>query len=311
MKVAAIQAAPIFLDTAATLEKVLSLMEEAAGAGARLCVFPETFLPGYPVWVFTDTGAKFNDSEKKAAYAAYVGSSIEADGPELAAVASRAAKLGLFTYLGIVERAASGASVYCSLAAIHPERGVVGIHRKLMPTDAERMIWSQGDGNGLRVHEFDGVRFSGLNCWENWMPLARYSLYAQGEQVHVATWPGAPYLTKDITRFIAMEGRVYSIAAGGVLRAKDIPDSFPLKAKLAEQGDRYLSGGTMIVAPDGSVLEGPAKDEETILYADLDMGVVAAERQNFDPSGHYGRPDVFDLRVDRRRRIPIKTIEEE
>ena len=133
------------------------------------------------------------------------------------------------------------------------------------------------------------------------MPLARYSLYEQGEHLHISVWPGAPFLTRDISRFIALEGRVYSVAVGGVLGIDDIPDSFPLKRAVAKVRDRFLSGGTVIVAPDGSVVEGPIKNEETIVYADIDPDAVRAERQNFDAAGHYGRPDIFQLSVDRAR----------
>ena len=167
-------------------------------------------------------------------------------------------------------------------------------------------MWSPGDGNGLVVHEYRGIRVGGLNCWENWMPLARYSLYQQGEHLHVATWPGAPFLTQDITRFIALEGRVYSLAVGGVLTLNDIPDAFPLKDAVAAVRDRYLSGGSMLVGPDGTVLQEAAPGEETILYGEIDVDKVAEERQNFDPAGHYARPDVFQLEVDRSRRTSPK-----
>lgn len=305
MKVAAIQAASVYLDRHATAQKALSLLREAARNGAELCVFPETFLSGYPVWPDLTDGARWNDSRQKAAYAAYLDAAADAGGPEVRSIAEEASKLGVFTFLGIAERSASGGSVYCSLLAIHPEEGVAGVHRKLMPTFQERMVWSQGDGHGLKVHSWKGFRVGGLNCWENWMPLARYSLYAQGEHLHVATWPGAPFLTKDISRFTAMEGRVYVVAAGGVLTSSDIPDSFPLKEELVKVRDRYLSGGSILVAPDGEILAGPAKNEETILYAEIDARRVREERQNFDACGHYGRPDVFDLRIDRRRLDPI------
>ena len=305
MKIAAIQAAPVYLDREATFQKVLTLMREAASEGAELCVFPETFLAGCPVWPDLTDGARFNSPDQKAAYAAYLASAIDPEGPELAAIAEEAAKLGIFTYLGLVERSSSQGSVFCSLAAIHPESGMVSLHRKLVPTHEERLIWSQGDGAGLRVHEWKEFRVGGLNCWENWMPLARFALYSQGEQLHVATWPGAPFLTQDITRFIAMEGRVYVVSAGGVLKARDIPDSFPLKKELLAVRDRFLSGGTMIVGPDGQVIAGPVQDEETIVYADLDIQRVYRERQNFDPAGHYNRQDVFRLQVNRTRLAPF------
>ena len=137
------------------------------------------------------------------------------------------------------------------------------------------------------------------------MPLARYSLYAQGEQLHIAAWPGSPGITRDITRFVAREGRVYCVSVGGVLTANDIPDSFPLKEAALQEGSSYLSGGSMVVAPDGEVLAGPVADEETIVYADLDMNLVLEERQNFDPAGHYGRPDVFRVMVNRSRQEPL------
>ena len=306
MKIAAIQAAPVFLDPSATTQKVLSLMREAARQGAELCVFPETFLSGYPVWLDLTGGARWNDDQQKAAYAAYIEGAVRADGEELAAIGAESAKLGLFTYLGMVERSPSGGSVYCTLAAIDPERGVLSLHRKLVPTHAERMVWSPGDGHGLAVHDWKGFRVGGLNCWENWMPLARFALYAQGEHLHVATWPGAPYLTRDISRFIALEGRVYVISAGGVLRGEHIPDGFVLKKEMLAGRDRLLSGGTIVVAPDGKVIAGPVKDEETILYAEVDLETVLKERQSFDPAGHYHRPDVFTLQVNRARLEPFE-----
>lgn len=305
MRVAAVQAAPVFLDLDATVNKVLDLMKEAAGGGAELCAFPETFLSGYPVWINSTDAARFNDPLQKEAYAAYVEGSLATDGPELEAICAVASDLGMFTYLGFIERSTSGGSVYSALAAIHPDDGVVSVHRKLRPTHAERMVWSAGDGHGLTVHTWNGFRVGGLNCWENWLPLARYSLYAQGEQLHIATWPGSPWLTRDITRFIAMEGRLYVISVSGVLSADDIPDDFPLKQQMLAAGGWYPSGGTFIVAPDGDAIEGPIENEETIVYADLDVRRVLSERQNFDPAGHYHRPDVFTLRVNRDRQEPL------
>lgn len=223
-------------------------------------------------------------------------------------ICTEAGRLEMFTYLGFLETAASGGTVYCSLAAIHPTREVLSVHRKLMPTYHERMIWCQSDGHGLQVHEWQEFKVGGLNCYENWLPLARQTLYAQGEQLHLAAWPGRAELTRDITRFNAMEGRVYVVSVGGLLNAKDIPDSFPLKPALAEVQDCHNSGGTMIVGPDGTIIAGPIEEDETIVYADLDVMKVKGERTHLDPSGHYGRPDVLSLKVNRNAKCRSATL---
>lgn len=308
MKIAAIQASPVFLQRDATTEKVLDLMRVAARQGAELCVFPETFLPGYPIWLM-HLASSLSEAQRQEAYAAYVEAAIDPNGPELQAVVEETQRSGIFTYLGFVERAPSGGSVYCSLAAIHPDRGVLSIHRKLKPTYFERLIWGDGDGAGLKVHEWKGVKVGGLNCFENWMPLARYALYTQGEHLHVSTWPGRPAHTRDLPRFIATEGRVYVAAAAGVLTVSGLPDSFPLKAKLATVGEQLWDGGTLIVDPDGTVLAGPVEKEEIILYADIDVRKVVEQRMRFDAAGHYARPDVFsvDINVERKDHVLTPT----
>jgi len=152
------------------------------------------------------------------------------------------------------------------------------------------------------VHEHRGVRVSGLNCWENWMPLARHTMYAQGTQVHIATWPGSPGTSHDVSRFIAREGRMFVVSSGAILRAEHLPDHFALRDEMLAAGERYTSGGAIIVGPDGQVVAEAERHADCILVADLDLESVRRERHNFDPTGHYSRPDVFELRVDRRRR---------
>jgi nitrilase len=180
-------------------------------------------------------------------------------------------------------------------------------HRKLVPTYEERLAWGPGDGHGLRTFEVDGWRVGTLNCWENWMPAARLALYAQGEELHVSLWPGSPGLTRDISRFTAREGRVWVLAASGVLRVDGLPPDLPAREQLAASAPDGLlhAGGSRVVAPDGQEVAALDEPEEGLLVVDLERHRLLAERQNFDPSGHYHRADVFRLRVDRRRPGPV------
>jgi nitrilase len=306
MRIAAAQAHPAWGRPDEGADRVAGWIARAAGEGVDLLAFGETHLGGYPFWLSGTGGARFEDPDQKRAYAYYLDVAVELDGPELRRVVEAAAEHRVFTYLGVAERDATTArgSVYATLVAIDPRRGIVSAHRKVQPTYEERLAWAAGDGHGLRVHEVSGregdrLRVGGLNCWENWLPQARLALYAEGEDVHVSAWPGSSRLTRDITRFVAREGRVYSLAAGSLLSRSDIPDDFPLAGQL-ETGD-WADGGGAIAAPDGTWLQEPAS-ADGLVVADVDAARVREERQNFDPAGHYGRPDIFSLRVDRRRR---------
>jgi nitrilase len=304
MRVAAAQAHPAWLDPARGTELVTDWLARAAGEGVDLLAFGETFLSGYPAWVSSTGGARFEDAKQKRAYAAYLEAAVELEGPEVATVTEAVAEHGVFTYLGITERGTGPASgtVFATLVAIDPAAGRVSAHRKLRPTYEEQLVWGPGDGHGLRVHALpSGWRVGGLNCWENWMPLARTALYAGGEDLHVSSWPGSTRLTRDITRFVAREGRVFSLAAGGLLTLDDIPTDFPLYDELAEAGGVHQDGGSAVAGPDGRWVVEPVADAEQLVVADLDLTEVRAERQNFDPTGHYARPDVLHLTVDRRR----------
>ncbi|MEL6695557.1 MAG: carbon-nitrogen hydrolase family protein [Bacteroidota bacterium] len=298
------QIAPIWLDKAQTLDKILSYVSQAAEQGCQLITFGETLLPGYPFWIEWTEGARFNSDLQKEWYALYLDQSIKIYAGELDALCALAKEKKIAVYVGVLERAMERGnhSVYCSLVYVDAQGDIQSVHRKLMPTYEERLFWATGDGHGLRVHDLHGFRVGGLNCWENWMPLPRATLYAQGENVHVAVWPGNVRNTIDLTRHIAVENRSYVISVSGLMRRSDIPDTVPeAEALRAVVPDFMANGGSCVAAPDGSWVIEPIAEKETLAVATLDEKMILRERHNFDPSGHYSRPDVFQLKVNRDR----------
>lgn len=308
MRIAAAQFASAWLDPAATLRKIVAILEQASREGVELVAFPESFLPGYPYWVLLGAAGRLGEADHAAAYARYLEAAVELGGRELAEVAQAAQDLRLHVFLGISERGArAGAgTMYCTLVKIDPEKGIVSAHRKLHPTHTERTVWARGDGHGLRVHQAGDLRAGGLSCWENWMPLARYALYADGEELHVATWPGSAAQNRDIPRLIALEGRVYVILASGLISAANVPADFPFYSLIQNKPAGFFNGGSSIVAPDGAWLVEPVVDEEKLLIADAEPSAIHAARHTLDTTGHYARPDVFHLSVDRTRHPAVK-----
>ena len=229
LKVALAQIAPVWLDKAATLEKIEAYILEAANERAELIVFGEALLPGYPFWLALTGGAEWNTKVNKELHAHYVRNSIQIEAGELDPVCKAARENGISIYLGIMERAKNpgGHSIYASLVYINQEGAIKSVHRKLQPTYDERLTWAPGDGNGLQVHALKQFTVGGLNCWENWMPLPRTALYGQGENLHIAVWPGSDHNTKDITRFIARESRSYVISVASLMRKTDFPKDTP------------------------------------------------------------------------------------
>ncbi|HEX2138697.1 MAG TPA: carbon-nitrogen hydrolase family protein [Woeseiaceae bacterium] len=302
------QIAPVWLDRAATLDRILQWTSKAADAGCRLVVFGEALLPGYPFWVERTDGARFDSALQKSLFAHYSAQAVNIGRGDLDPLSALAADRGIAVYLGVIERCPDrGHSVYCSMVFIGSDGRIGSVHRKLMPTYEERLVWSCGDGHGLRTHRIGAFTAGGLNCWENWLPLARAALYAQGEDLHVALWPGDRNSTEDITRFIAVEARSYVISVSGLMRAADIPDDLPHARELQAAAEEVMAdGGSCVAAPDGSWLIEPMTGSEELRVAELDHRRVLEARHNMDPAGHYSRPDVTRLVVDRRRQVTAR-----
>lgn len=304
MKVAAAQLHPVWLDKRATAAKVIDTIHAAAAKGVELLAFSETYLAGYPFWICRTNGAAFEDPRQKRAYAQYLEAAVEIDSPLLADIAAAARDCKVAVWLGMSERGrrAGRGSVYCSLVTILPEKGVVGAHRKLMPTHDERLCWGLGDAKDLRAHDVGDWRVGGLNCWENQMPLARAALYADGEDLHVNVWPGNPEVSADSPRIVATEGRVWSLAASGLMSIDDVADDFEFKKDMVDAGvSTIFRGGSRIVDPNGNTVIRAEDGVEGIIAWDIDLAAVRGARMSFDPSGHYARDDVFRLSIERRR----------
>lgn len=308
LKVALAQIAPVWLDKETTLSKIEKTILEAATEKVELLVFGEALLPGYPFWLAYTDGAAWDLKVNKELHAHYVRNSVQIERGELASICGLAKEHKLAIYLGMMERAEDrgGHSLYCSLVHIDQKGIIKSVHRKLQPTYDERLTWAPGDGNGLQVHPLKQFTVGGLNCWENWMPLPRAALYGQGENLHVAVWPGSVHNTKDITRFIARESRSFVLSVSSVMQVSDFPANTPHLDKILEKAPKVLAnGGSCIAGPDGEWIIEPVVDTEGLIYSTLDFNRVLEERQNFDPVGHYSRPDVTKLMVNRERQSTV------
>jgi nitrilase len=309
LKVGLVQMAPVWLDRVKTLDKVAAYVADAAAQRCDLVTFGEALVPGYPFWVeFTD-GAKFNNAAQKKMYATYLDQGVVVERGDLDAICKLCKQHRIAMYLGVMERAPDrgGHSLYCSLVYVNQLGEIRSVHRKVQPTYEERLVWAAGDGYGLVVHDLGAFKVGGLNCFENWVPLLRSALYAQGESLHVSVWPGGLHNTKDLTRFIAQESRSYVIAVSGLLRAEDIPNDMQFRDELIATGKPFFAnGGTALAAPNGDWVIEPQVGAEGLFTAEIDHARVREERQNFDLAGHYARPDVTQLVVDRTRQSTIR-----
>ena len=297
VKVACIQVEPVIFDRAATIERLAERTAEAAGQGAKLVVFPEAFVPAYPSSVWAKALAGWTDPQAKAAFALLARESVEIPGEASDRMGEAARASGVHLVVGVTEvDPAHSGTLYNTLLGYDPEGALVLHHRKLVPTNHERLIWGPGDGRGLRAIETSLGRLGGLICWENYMPLARFSLYESGVEIYVASTADDSDEWQSTLVHIARESRAFVIAPCHFQRSSGYPDDFPLRHML-DGIDLIGRGGSAILGPDGSYLAGPLYDEEGILFAELDPTRLHEERQRFDAAGHYHRPDVLGLTV--------------
>ncbi len=301
-KAAVVQAAPVWLDREATTDKACRLIEEAADEDVRLMAFPEAWLPGFPWWIFLGTPAWGNSF-----FAELYANSVEIPSPTTDRLCRAAREAGMYVVMGMDERA--GSSLYCTQLFIDPDGRIMGRHRKLKPTHVERSVWGEGDGSDLRVFDTPLGKIGGLNCWEHLQPLTRYAMYSLGQQIHVAAWPAFSLYRKyafalgavasvGATRHYALEGGCFALMAVSLIskemleRLADTPE----RADLIEIG----GGASQIFGPDGATLAGPPReDEEAIVTAEIDLAEIARAKNFADPVGHYSRPDIFRLVVNR------------
>jgi nitrilase len=289
VKVACVQAEPVVLDKAATIDKLEGLVAEAAGQGAKLALFPETFIPVYPSsrWVRFLAGG----GDAKTTFGRLARESVEVPGPDTERLGGIAREHSIRLAVGANERA--GGTLYNALLVFGPDGALDIHHRKLMPTNHERLVWGLGDGGGLEAVETEIGRVGGLICWENFMPLARFALYQTGVEIYLAPTAEDEETWQISIRHIARESRSFVLSCCVFQR----PSSYPDDVQLADGDELVGRGGSAILAPDGSYLAGPLWDEEGILYAELDPKLLYEERQRFDAAGHYHRPDVLSLKV--------------
>jgi nitrilase len=296
--VAAVQAAPVFMDREATVDKACDFIREAGARGSRVIVFPEAFIPAYPDWVWAIPAGDGDTLDEL--YGQLLANSVTIPSAATDELCAAARDANAYVVMGLNEcnAEASRSSIYNTLLYIDDEGNILGKHRKLVPTGGERLIWAQGDGSTLQVFDTPYGRLSGLICWENYMPLARYTLFAWGTQLYVAsTWDRSDAWQATV-RHIAREGRVHVISCCMALRRSDIPDTFSIKQRVYANTEDWINGGrSAIVDPSGDLIAGPLEREEGILYAQIDPREVRGARSSLDVAGHYARPDVFELVV--------------
>jgi predicted amidohydrolase len=298
--VAAVQAAPFYLNLERSLARALDLIAEAARRRAQLVVFPESWLPGYPAWLdICRDVAVWDHQPTKRIYAQLLENSVAVPSRETAALSEAARKHNLTLVMGLNERVIDGAgrgTLYNSILTIGPTGELLNIRRKLIPTFNERLIWGQGDGSGLRAVETPVGRIGGLICWEHWMPLVRQTLHVAGEDIHVALWPSVKEMYQIASRHYAFEGRCFVVASGGIMRRSDLPREFETVENIpGDDSEFILNGGSCVIGPDGQYVAGPAFCSEVIILARINLDRIREESLTLDVTGHFNRPELFDF----------------
>ena len=302
VKVAVVQAAPVLFDREATVEKTRRLTAEAASRGARLIVFPEAFIPAYPRGLSFGTVVGSRSHDGRRTWQTYWANAVDVPGPATRALGEAAREANAYLAVGVIERDSyfSRGTLYCTLLYFGPSGRLLGTHRKLKPTAAERLIWGEGDGSTLTVVETEFGKVGGLICWENYMPLARMAMYSKGVEIYLAPTADARETWQATLRHIACEGRCFVLGCNQFVTKSMYPADLVGAEDLAGEPEVMCRGGSAVVSPLGTLLAGPLYDREDIVMADLDMGEIPRSRFDFDVTGHYARPDVFQLTVNER-----------
>ena len=297
IKVAAAQVTPIFLNKKKTVEKACSTIKEAAKNGAKLIVFPEAFISGYPDWIWLIPNSKSAELDNLFIELTKSSISVPDNSTDLLCKAAKENKINIVIGLNERNNESSGGSLYNSMLFIDDKGKIIGKHRKLIPTGGERLVWGRGDGSTLNTYQTSVGKIGGLICWENFMPLARNALYQNGIQILAApTWDKSQSWLISI-QHIAKEGGLFVISACMALRKDDIPDKYTFKKLYAPDKEWINTGNSCIVSPNGKILAGPLEAKEGILYADLNLDDIISAKRMFDVVGHYSRPDVFNFDV--------------
>ncbi|MFP4346586.1 MAG: carbon-nitrogen hydrolase family protein [Anaerolineales bacterium] len=307
VKVAVVQAAPVLFDREATVEKALPLIAAVAAEGAELVLFPEAFIPAYPRGLSFGMVVGSRTPEGRRTWQRYLENAVEIPGPTTERLGRAAREAGVYLAMGVIERDGrySGGTLYCTILYFGPDGEILGKHRKLKPTGAERLIWGEGDGSTLTVLETPLGRIGGLICWENYMPLARMALYAEGVELYLAPTADSRESWQAALRHIACEGRCFVLGCNQYVTKSMYPADLPGIEELERQPEVMCRGGSAIVSPLGELLAGPLYDSEGILFADLDLGEIERSKVDFDVVGHYARPDIFRLVVNREPTPPV------